>query len=321
MLVGGRRGWEIGVVTDPGTSRPDQFDAALGAAMRMTLDVELVAATVAHLGARAGGPLSPAIAEAVEDLATLTLPQLDELQPSQVQALAGILTTIFRQAADLIDHPDRTPGWTFDDPVILQATGRASMSVADVLAEVANDLGDLAERMSAGGTFCDVGTGVGWLAIAAASHWQQARVVGIDIHAPALLLAERNVASSGVSDRIEIRRLDVRDLDVEFDASLDLVWLPGPFLPFDVVPSALAAASRSLCPGGWLAFGLFGGPPDPIGQRLADLRTLRAGGHPWSADAAVAAVGDAGFANVREVDRSWNAPVRLVVGQVPADGR
>jgi predicted RNA methylase len=285
----------------------------MGAAMALTRDVELLASVVAHIRGSATGTSHSSIVDPLSDLAHRVLPQLDELTPDQRQTIAGVLTSIFRQAADLIEHPERPPGWTFDDPVVLQATGRASMSVASVLAQVAPSLDGLTSSLAAGGSFCDVGTGTAWLAIAAARCWPTARVMGIDIHPLALRLAEKNIADEGLDDRVTVQCLDVCDLDGQHD----LIWLPGPFLPAAVMPSALAAVRRSLRANGWLALGVYGGPPDPIAQQLADLRTVRSGGHPWTAADAVEAVASAGYAQAREIDRTWNAPVRLIVGQRP----
>lgn len=295
------------------TAKPPTFDAAMGAAMALTRDVELLASLVAHLHGSATDTIHDSIRVPLSALAQHVLPQLDELTPEQQQTIAGVLTSIFRQAADLIEHPERPPGWTFDDPLVLQATGRASMSVAAVLAQVAPTLDGLADMLASGGSFCDVGTGTGWLAIAAASVWPDATIIGIDIHPVALELAARNVADAGLGDRITLRSLDVCDLDGEHD----LVWLPGPFLAAEIVPASLAATHRCLRTGGWLTFGVYGGPPDPVAQDLADLRTIRSGGHPWTPAEAVDAVTSAGFADVREIERTWNAPVRLIVGQRP----
>ena len=302
---------QSGLSTPP--TKPSAFEASLGAAMALTRDVELLASLVAHVRGSATDAIHESIGGPLSALAHRVLPQLDGLTPEQQQIIAGVLTSIFRQAADLIEHPERPPGWTFDDPLVLQATGRASMSVAAVLAQVAPTLDGLASVLAGGGSFCDVGTGTGWLAIAAASVWPAASISGIDIHPLALQLAARNVADAGLDDRITLRSLDVCDLDGEHD----LVWLPGPFLPAEIVPAALAATRRCLRTAGWIAFGVYGGPPDPVAQDLADLRTIRSGGHPWTPAEAIDAVTSAGFARVHEVERTWNAPVRLIVGRRP----
>ncbi|GAA1976031.1 cyclopropane-fatty-acyl-phospholipid synthase family protein [Catenulispora subtropica] len=64
----------------------------------------------------------------------------------------------------------------------------------------------------------DVGCGWGSMAIHAATHYE-ARVVGITISAAQADLARKRVAQAGVSDRVEIRLQDYRDLGGErFDA-------------------------------------------------------------------------------------------------------
>ncbi|MBV8642368.1 MAG: class I SAM-dependent methyltransferase [Candidatus Eremiobacteraeota bacterium] len=55
------------------------------------------------------------------------------------------------------------------------------------------------------GTFLDVGTGVGWLAIEAAQSWPAWRVVGIDSWKPALELAQQKLSQSSVAARVEFR--------------------------------------------------------------------------------------------------------------------
>ena len=62
------------------------------------------------------------------------------------------------------------------------------------------------------GTFLDVGTGVGRLAIEAARTWPALRVVGIDIWQPALTAARRNVADARLEDRVEVRSQNMLDL-------------------------------------------------------------------------------------------------------------
>ena len=182
------------------------------------------------------------------------------------------------QAGELVAQPDRPGGWVHTDERLLQGTGRMSMAIAPVIAHAADRLEGLAARLSApDAAFLDVGTGAGWLAIALARANPGLRVVGIDIFDPALELAHRNRTASGLDERLELRRQDVTMLDDE--GAFDAVWLALPFLPRAIVPGAIAAAARALKPGGWLLPGLYGGPPDALGQLIADLRTVRSGGH------------------------------------------
>jgi SAM-dependent methyltransferase len=127
--------------------------------------------------------------------------------------------------------------------------------------------------------FLDIGTGVGWLAIEAAKTWPGMRVVGLDIWEPSLQLAASNIAAEGLQERITLRHQNVTEIDDE--AAFDLVWLPSPFLPREVVERALPRILRALAPGGFLVFGMFPSRPDPLNQALTDLLTIRSGGHPW----------------------------------------
>lgn len=88
------------------------------------------------------------------------------------------------------------------------------------------------------------GTGTGWLAIALARAYPEATVTGIDLFAPALELARVNVAAAGLTERVELRLQNIATLDEH--ETYDAVWLPMPFLPKQIVPDALDAASRAI---------------------------------------------------------------------------
>jgi hypothetical protein len=51
---------------------------------------------------------------------------LDGMNPSQTQAALGMIQTSFRQAMDLLENPDRAPGWVYEDPVVLDSQGQVS---------------------------------------------------------------------------------------------------------------------------------------------------------------------------------------------------
>jgi cyclopropane-fatty-acyl-phospholipid synthase len=69
-----------------------------------------------------------------------------------------------------------------------------------------------------GGRLLDVGCGWGSMAIHAASHYDVS-VVGITISEPQAALARERVAAAGLTDRVDIRLQDYRDLGTEtFDA-------------------------------------------------------------------------------------------------------
>jgi precorrin-6B methylase 2 len=298
--------------------RPDvamEHDELMGAVMRLNAATEALAAVGAHLraGLEPELTLHPSIAARVEAVSAVACGGDATEVPEPARAvIVSAIRTFFLQAADLLEHPERAPGWVDPDPRLLQSQGRGSAAVLEVIARIP-EAAVLLGRPGAG--FLDVGTGAGWIAIAAARRFPQLRVVGIDRFDPALALADANVRETGCLDRVEIRRQDLSTL-ADRD-TFDLVWLPGPFLARDALVSALPAVRSALRPGGALAVGLYGGPPEPLAQALTDLRTVRGGGHPWDGPDLVAVLASAGFEGVREIERTWHAPVRLVLANRP----
>src|SRR5207302_2060644 len=126
------------------------------------------------------------------------------------------------------------------------------------------------------GSFLDVGTGVGLLAVAAAGVWPQARIVGLDRWEPSLERARANVAAAGLGERIELRRQDLGALD-DVDA-YECVWVPTFFFTEAALVDALPRVLRATRPGGWVVAGHFTGAPDPLVAAVTTLRTLRGGG-------------------------------------------
>jgi ribosomal protein L11 methyltransferase len=75
------------------------------------------------------------------------------------------------------------------------------------------------EKYYAGGSFLDVGTGTGILAIAAAKLFPEARIEACDTDEMAVEIARENADANGVSDQIEFRAGSIDDST----ASADLV--------------------------------------------------------------------------------------------------
>ncbi len=71
------------------------------------------------------------------------------------------------------------------------------------------DLLDLARREERPLDICDVGTGSGVLAVCAARHLPQARVVAIDVSPAALQVAETNARDHSVADRVTFLESDL----------------------------------------------------------------------------------------------------------------
>lgn len=96
------------------------------------------------------------------------------------------------------------------------------------------------EKHFAGGSFLDVGTGTGILAIAAAKMFPDARVEGLDTDADAIEIARENAQANGVADTIEFR---VGSLE-ETTPSADLVCAN---LTADVILQMLPALISVTC--------------------------------------------------------------------------
>ncbi len=235
------------------------------------------------------------------------LPDLDGLAPQQQAMALNIIRLYFAQANELLNDPGRPPGWTYTDPLVLEGMGRGSMMIPPMLAAAPEF-----ERVT---SLLDVGTGVGWLAIAAANLWPSAKVVGLDVWEPALERARTNVKEAGLDDRITLRNQDVTALE-DVDA-YDCAWVPTFFLPEDALITALAKIVDALRPGGWVALGRFESPPDPLAQATMAVRTIRGGGCTLDSKRSAELLRSAGFASVRDLERAGPAPIAFVIGQKP----
>ena len=290
-------------------------ETLLSLSQRLNASVETLAALGAELRLRRDGTT---IDVRVRDrlravVAGLQPGLLDGVGAEQEAVCLAFIQAFFRQSLDLLENPARAPGWTYEDPIVLQAMGQASRRVVHAIDELASQRPRLRAALERPGVLLDIGTGVGWLAIEAARTWPALDVVGIDIWEPALALARKNCADSGLGRRIAIRHQDVRQLDDR--NAFSLAWLPGPFIPREIVDSALDRARDAVRPGGWIVFGLYAPTPDPLGEALKNLRIVRSGGHPWSAAEVETRLSTLGFEHVEAF--APGPPVLFVVGQRP----
>lgn len=290
------------------------FDRAMTTLAGLTASAEALAALGARLRADTEGlALDPAIGAAVDGVVAQLGVEPDALTPTERGTVALFARAFLRQAADLIDHPERPPGWGYEDPVVLLSLGRGSASIVSAFAAVP----ELVERLSRdGAALLDVGAGVAALSVAFCRAFDGLRVVGLEPWGPALRLGQREISEAGLAGRIELRAQRVEELaDRE---AYDVVWLAGPFLPPAIVPAALRHSLSALKPGGRVVFGLYSEPADDLARRLVALRTIRSGGHPSTGPELVEALEEAGFEGARELEPTWTAPVRLVVASRPA---
>lgn len=215
--------------------------------------------------------------------------------------LRAELRTTVQQSRDFRDRAAlRTleAGWVHTDPEILQAQGVAGRAAARALAEQGVPrLPGLRERLEAkGGSFLDVGIGVGVIAIEMCRAYPALRVVGLEPSEAPHGEAVKNVAAAGLSDRIEIRKQGVEALhDVD---QFDLAYLPQVFLGDDAFRKGLRTVRRALRNGGWVTLPTISAPGDEFRPALARLRNTLWGGHARFAEDVAQALTEAGFTDV-----------------------
>ena len=291
------------------------FESLMTELRALNSSVEALAALGAELRFRGEGlGADPLVRSHLQDVVEKINPELFVgLNPNQELAAFAMIQASFRQAVDLLENPARAPGWSYNDPVILETQGQASRLIVRGIETVAAQRPDIGLILQRPGAFLDVGTGVGWLAIEAARTWPTLRIVGIDSWEPALTLARKNLAQSGVAERVELRLQRIEQVDD--DAVFALAWLPGPFIAAEIVDAALERVYQALVPGGWLVFGLYASPPNALGEALTNLRTVRGGGHPWTTNQAEERLHLLGFERIETVSPS--PLVLFVLGQRP----
>lgn len=232
--------------------------------------------------------------------------QLERLEPSERAVLLSFARSYLAQGLDLVDDPAREGAWTYSDPVLLQAQGSASAVVATLL----SDLG----LVSPGARILDIGTGVAGLATAFCTVASDTTVVGIDPWGTALELARRHVATAGLQSRVTLVETTIQDF--EDRDGFDLTWLPSFFIPEAALDDAFVRVYELLRPGGRIVVGVtFADDSEPLAQTTDDLVTVRSGGSLLGVGDAIARLTRAGFGAVRELERTWNPPLRFVVGE------
>jgi hypothetical protein len=105
------------------------IDLIIGTAFRLNTSLEALAALGARLRLLAdhepGHPAVTPLLDGAVDAMGLSQ-ALQTLSAEQARTVADAIRAFFLQAADLMERPQRAPGWVFDDPTVLQSQGRAS---------------------------------------------------------------------------------------------------------------------------------------------------------------------------------------------------
>ena len=102
---------------------------------------------------------------------------IDGLEPGQIATVIGQLTYALQEALDLIQEPEREPGWSYENPAVLQERGRGSRAGARLFENIARQRPSLAAVLESNCRFLDVGIGAGWLSIECAKIWPSMRIV------------------------------------------------------------------------------------------------------------------------------------------------
>jgi SAM-dependent methyltransferase len=286
------------------------LESVMGMVGQWGTTTEALAAVGAELAVQQPGVKAPAeIVDGLKAVSTAAgITDLSELAPPQQAMLLGIIRLFLHQALELLEHPDREPGWTVTDPAILDGFGRGSAMIPALIASAHPDLATVT-------SFLDVGTGVGLLAVAAANVWPNATVVGIDPWEPALERARPNIAQAGLEDRITLRRQDLAAFnDVD---TYDCAWIPTFFLTEPVLEAGLATVMRALRPGGWVVLGRNRSTQDPLAAAIAALRWTRGGGGSLDDKVAVDLLEAAGCDEVHHVPPAGPVPIELILGRRP----
>ncbi len=237
--------------------------------------VRMLAVIGAAIKLRTADDVDDAIREKIERGAHIILGEAAaELGTADSAPLLTMIEMALAEAGELFRDPARTAGWQVHASELLQTQGRASSHAFDRILGFAATRPLLRDALT--GTFLDVGTGVGGIALRAAKACPDLQIDAIDIWEPALQLAERNIAASPYADRIRLRDLDVTLLEPE--PRYTLAWLPSMFMRRTVVEDAVARIAAATRSGGWLVTALYTMPDDPFAATMASLRTLRSGG-------------------------------------------
>jgi SAM-dependent methyltransferase len=264
-----------------------------------------------------GKPLHPALRSRVDAVLREAgaLSALEGISAAEAAPLLAEIRHFWSLDDDFLRTPERAPGWSYTSTELLQDAGEVTQGFANVLPRFLPQLAGLGARLDASGAaFLDVGTGVARLSIAMARKWPSLRVVGLDVWAPSLALARKNVAEADLQSRIELREQLAEDLPDE--GAFDLAWLPAPFVPRHALPRLVERVYRALKPGGWLLFAAARAGDDARGAALA-LHVTLFGGEPSSQDEIERLLADKGLADVRTLPGPPRDFKMIIAGRRP----
>ncbi|MEV6284740.1 class I SAM-dependent methyltransferase [Kribbella sp. NPDC051770] len=181
-----------------------------------------------------------------------------------------LMSRLTRTAAE---EPGPLPLSEPDALVIARAAGGAAGAVTKALYEqiFVPQLPELSEALKAG-AWLDVGCGVACATLTLSSMFPEMEGVAIELVPTVAAETVRRAEAFGVTDRIDIRVMDARELD-EPDRFAGAFWAQ-PFFPEQTRAETLAMLLRSLKPGGVLFIQEMEPQPDEAERAAYTLRRL-----------------------------------------------
>lgn len=265
-------------------------------------------------------PLSADLERAVRDLlATLEVEEaVSRVDARDARALLAEIRVLSATHGQLLQGAVQG-GWTPTDPSLVQAAGDATARFAHALKDnLGSELEGLLPRLNApGARFLDVGCGVAALSIEMARVFPELKVVGVDVHEPALAQARVNVRRAGLESRVELRAQSaelLRDED-----SYDLVWIPGLFISSSAMTLIFEQVAAALRNGGHLLCVALKEDGDGVTVAAARLRTALWGGSLFTPANIETLLLKAGFSEIKRLPSAPANATQLVAARKRAD--
>lgn len=294
-------------------SAPSDIDRIRAHVGQMAAAVVGLTALGLALRARVSGPvMPPVVQDAVEGmLQEAGLAQaVRAVDADAVAPVVALIRAEMLMGGHLVTEGLDAPGWQDREAAVMQAFGEVSLGFWRNVERLAPP--DLLARLEArGARFLDVGTGVGWLSMGMLRRWPQLAAVGIEPLPGALAMARDNLTRAGLADRMALRQgvgQDLRDV-----AAFDLIFVPGAFIPGEVLPAILLRARAALRPGGWVMLAVLA--PDAAQVVPTRFRAAVWGGDVMGMEGAMDLVRGAGLADIRP-----HPPENGMIGFVLAQG-
>lgn len=294
------------------------------------IDQLRVAATPAEVSGRLGAP--PRLIEEVLEVLSATglvrregerfavsdgLESILDAGPLRTAVQSEALSTLL-QGGSFFARSRRgrfSVGWQDDDPDLLEAQGKPSGALCEILlGKLVQQLDGLDERLHVrDARILDVGTGTAQTAVEFCRRLPHACVVGIDPMPETIAVAEGVVAESGLQERIELRRQGLEELD---DAQrFDFAWVPAVFVPLEALRAGLRRLHRALRPGGWALLLTVSVPDAGLRGAVSRFHNVRWAGESLLPDDVRAMLEEAGFGSLKILSEPLANTMHFVAGR------